>query len=422
MVTSDRLGILVGGGPAPGINSVISSVTIEAINSGLQVMGIYDGFEHLIQGRTDQVHPLSIADVSRIHFQGGSILRTSRANPTRQPEHLQRVGQTLKELGIGYLVTIGGDDTAFGAAEVANASYETLRVVHVPKTIDNDLPLPGGMPTFGFETARQVGAEIVLNIMEDSRTTNRWYLVVVMGRTAGHLALGIGKSAGATITIIPEEFSRPRLSLEQVCKVIEGAILKRRFMGQRHGIVVVAEGIGSRLDQEELAKVPGVVVTHDPYGHIRLGEIPLAMILRQEVQRRFAERGENLPLVDYNIGYGLRSAAPVPFDIDYTRTLGYGAVRLLVEETRDDLLHGSLICLEGGSLTPIPLRDLRDPDTGRTRVRMVDIDSAHYKTARQYMIRLERRDLEDPRTLAGLADAANMSKEEFTERYSLVVG
>ena len=334
---------------------------------------------------------------------------------------MQRVGQTLKELGIGYLVTIGGDDTAFGAAEVAGASYESLRVVHVPKTIDNDLPLPGGMPTFGFETARQVGAEIVLNIMEDSRTTNRWYLVVVMGRTAGHLALGIGKSAGATITIIPEEFSRPRLSLEQVCKVIEGAILKRRFMGQRHGIVVVAEGIGSRLDQEELAKVPGVVVTHDPYGHIRLGEIPLAMILRQEVQRRFAERGENLPLVDYSIGYGLRSAAPVPFDIDYTRTLGYGAVRFLMEETRDDLLRGSLICVEGGSLAAIPLQELRDPDTGRTRVRMVDIDSAHYKTARQYMIRLERRDLEDPRTLAGLADAANMSKEEFTERYSLVV-
>ena len=183
----EKLGILVGGGPAPGINSVISSVTIEAINSGFEVLGIVDGFQHLIEGSTEHVQPLTISDVSRIHFQGGSVLRTSRANPTRNEEHLEQVGRTLAGLGITRLVTIGGDDTAFGASEVARVSHASLRVVHVPKTIDNDLPLPGGMPTFGFETARQVGTEIVLNMMEDSRTTNRWYMVVVMGRTAGHL-------------------------------------------------------------------------------------------------------------------------------------------------------------------------------------------------------------------------------------------
>ena len=268
----EKLGILVGGGPAPGINSVISSVTIEAINSGFEVLGIVDGFQHLIAGSTEHVQPLSISDVSRIHFQGGSVLRTSRANPTRSEEHLEQVGRTLGELGITRLVTIGGDDTAFGASEVARVSHDSLRVVHVPKTIDNDLPLPGGMPTFGFETARQVGTEIVLNMMEDSRTTNRWYMVVVMGRTAGHLALGIGKSAGATTTIIPEEFSTPSLSLDQVCKVMEGAILKRRAMGQRHGLLVVAEGIGSRLDPEELAQGarragdPRPLRTHTPRG------------------------------------------------------------------------------------------------------------------------------------------------------------
>ena len=114
-----RLGILVGGGPAPGINSTISAATIEAVNSGLEVIGILDGFEHLMKGEADAVRPLAISDVSRIHFQGGSILRTSRANPTRRPEDLRRTVKALNELGVTYLVTIGGDDTAFSAFEVA---------------------------------------------------------------------------------------------------------------------------------------------------------------------------------------------------------------------------------------------------------------------------------------------------------------
>ncbi|MCH2506016.1 MAG: 6-phosphofructokinase, partial [Dehalococcoidia bacterium] len=188
---SQRLGILVGGGPAPGINSVISAITIEARNSNLEVIGIYDGFARLIEGDTTAVRQLTIPDVSNVHFQGGSILRTSRANPTRNKEDLQRVVQGLKELGISYLVTIGGDDTAFSASEVSQASDGSIRVVHVPKTIDNDLPLPANMPTFGYETARHVGTGLVLNLMEDSRTTNRWYFVVAMGRSAGHLALGM---------------------------------------------------------------------------------------------------------------------------------------------------------------------------------------------------------------------------------------
>jgi 6-phosphofructokinase len=142
----ERLGILVGGGPAPGINSVISAVTIEAINSGLEVIGIYDGFEHLMKGRTDMVRQLTIPDVSRIHFDGGSILRTSRANPTRTPEDLQNTVKALRELGIRYLVTIGGDDTAFSASEVVKAAGGTIMVAHVPKTIDNDCPYPAGCP------------------------------------------------------------------------------------------------------------------------------------------------------------------------------------------------------------------------------------------------------------------------------------
>ena len=154
-----RLGILCGGGPAPGINSVISAATIEAVNSGWEVIGILDGFEHLIQGSTAHVLPLSITDVSRIHALGGSILYTARANPTVRDEgtddpdwRMHNCLKALRELGIELLVTIGGDDTAFSASRLAEAARGAIRVAHVPKTIDNDLPLPGGTPTFGYET------------------------------------------------------------------------------------------------------------------------------------------------------------------------------------------------------------------------------------------------------------------------------
>ena len=420
---SQRLGILVGGGPAPGINSVISAVTIEAQNSNLEVIGNYDGFAGLIEGNTNDVCRLTIPDVSNIHFQGGSILRTSRANPTRSKEHLQSVVHGLKQLGINYLVTIGGDDTAFSASEVSRVASGAIRVAHVPKTIDNDFPLPANMPTFGYETARHVGTGLVLNLMEDSRTTNRWYFVVAMGRSAGHLALGMGKAAGATLTIIPEEFLSDRITVGQVCDVLEGAILKRRVMGRERGLAIIAEGIAEMLDPQELADLPGVVVNYDQHGHIRLDEIPLDTILKREIQNRFKERGEALGIVERTIGYELRSASPIPFDVDYTRTLGHGAVRVLLSASADDTgADDGLVCLEDGQVKVVPFDDLRDPITQRTRVRRVDIHSESYHVARDYMIRLEREDLADPDMKRRLAMAAKMEPDEFERRFARVVG
>ena len=418
-----RLGILVGGGPAPGINSTISSATIEAINSGLDVIGLYDGFEHLMRGRTDAVRPLVISDVSRIHSQGGSVLRTSRANPTRKPEDLDNTVRALQGLDITHLITIGGDDTAFSAYEVAKAARGVIRVAHAPKTIDNDLPLPGGMPSFGFETARHVGTELVLNLMEDSRTTNRWFFVLVMGRKAGHLALGIGKSAGATLTMIPEEFPEDRISLTAACSILEGAILKRQVMGRSDGLAIIAEGVGAKLDPQKLPRIPGAEVEYDEHGHLRLAEIPLATILRREVQRRFAGRGKQISIVDVTLGYELRCAPPIPFDIDYTRTLGYGAVRFLLSEPEDELLrYGGMVCLESGHLRVLPFEELRDPATGRTRVRLVDIRSEHYKVARGYMIRLGSHDLDNPDMREKLAKAAHLTSDEFQSRYAPTAG
>jgi 6-phosphofructokinase 1 len=371
---------------------------------------VYDGFEHLIEGDTSFIRTLNIEDVSRIHSQGGSILRTSRANPTKSPEATAAVVKALKDQDVAYLVSIGGDDTAFGAATVAHEAGGSLRVAHVPKTIDNDLPLPTGMPTFGYESARYVGTELVLTIMEDSRTTNRWFIVVVMGRKAGHLALGIGKAAGATVTIIPEEFEKPRITLDDVSRVIEGAMLKRRLNGQAYGVAVVAEGVGEKIDPEELVQASGANLSYDPYGHVALADIPLASMLKQRVQRRFQERGQKVSLTDVTLGYELRCKQPIPFDIDYTRTLGYGAVRFLLDENHDERLReGGFICLDGVDLKVLPFEDLKDPATGRTRVRLVDVHSEYYRVARDYMIRLNAHDLSDDETVEKLATASGMT-------------
>ena len=421
-MSNHRLGILVGGGPAPGINSVLSAATIEAVNAGLEVVGIYDGFEHLITGRTDMVRPLAISDVSRIHFQGGSIIRTSRANPTRDDHDLERTVETLKKLEVRNLITIGGDDTAYASARVCEQSHGTIRFAHIPKTIDNDLPLPAGAPTFGYETARHFGTRWVLNLMEESRTTNRWCLVTVMGRKAGHLALGIGMAAGATTTIIPEEFPSGLITLDHLCSVVEGAILKRRSLGRQDGLAVIAEGVAAKIDPNELANLPGVQVGYDSYGNIRLEDIPLVSIIDREIKRRFKERGESISLVAVTLGYELRCAAPIPFDIDYTRTLGYGAVRFLLDDNVDERTRcGGLVCIDNSRLHVLAFDDIRDPATGRIRTRTVDITSEHYRVAREYMIRLRRRDFQDHGVLLKLAEVAKMEVEEFVKRFGPVV-
>jgi len=419
MANGGTLGILVGGGPAPGINSVISAATIEARNSGMRVVGIEDGFEHLIAGDASHTRELTIEAVSRIHAYGGSILRTSRANPTKDMDALDAVVQTLRGLRVTHLLSIGGDDTAFSAAAVTQHARGALRVAHVPKTIDNDLPMPSGMPTFGYETARHVGTQLVLTIMEDSRTINRWFVVVVMGRKAGHLALGVGKAAGATLTIIPEELPQDHLTLDDVARVIEGAIFKRRLSGRGNGVAVVAEGIAERLDPEELRRATGLEPTYDPHGNVALADIPLSLLIKQRVQRRFAERGQKMQLTEVTLGYELRCAQPLPFDIDYTRTLGWGAVRYLLDEPWDErLLHGGFVTLDGVHLRTLPFEDLKDPETGRTRVRLVDLESEHYRVAREYMIRLEPEDLDDAEKAQQLAETAGMTLEAFLEEYS----
>ncbi len=428
------MGIIVGGGPSPGINGVIGAATIEAINNGLKVLGFFDGFSHLAGEHFDpaeHVTDLQIRETSRIHFDGGSVLRTARTSLLDQEklktstvvqpdsEKVARVCERLSALGVTHLLTIGGDDTALSARFLAE-QCERIRVVHVPKTIDNDLPLPGDVPTFGFTSARHVGTGIVANLMEDSRTTRRWYIVVTMGRNAGFLALGIGKSTGATLTVIPEEFPEST-TLREISDVIEGAMLKRRTMGRSDGVAIVAEGLVYKLgDTEELSRQLRCDVPVDAAGHPRLSEVPLARLLQDELQRRFGDRGDKLRIVGHTLGYELRCARPQTSDLGYTRDLGHGGVRLLLDSTRD-LPAGVMVTLQAGNLVPVQFADMVEPATNRTRIRQVDMNSYSYSVARAYMIRLEKADFESPKMLAALAAEAKMTPQQFRERFEHVV-
>src|SRR5438105_14901546 len=321
MADSRRVAILCGGGPAPGINSVIGAATIRAIVSGVNVIGIRDGFKWLMQGDTQHAVPLSIENVSRIHFTGGSYLGISRANPTRDPRHLEAVLNSLEQLGVDKLITIGGDDTAFSAMRLAAHATGRVRFVHVPKTIDNDLDLPHGISTFGFQTARHVGVELVKNLMVDARTTSRWYLIVAMGRKAGHLALGIGKAAAATLTIIPEEFGDGRIRLDRVVDELAGAIIKRKSLGHDDGTAILAEGLVEQLEPADLQMFGEL--ERDEHDHVRLAEVNLGDVVKLRLRQRLAQLGLNTAIVTIDIGYELRCADPIPYDIDYTRHLGY---------------------------------------------------------------------------------------------------
>jgi ATP-dependent phosphofructokinase / diphosphate-dependent phosphofructokinase len=407
------VGILVGGGPAPGINSVISAVTIRSILGGCEVVGIIDGFKWLMEGNVSHVKPLSIEEVSRIHFRGGSCLGTSRANPTKRAESLATVLSSLKRLGVTRLVTIGGDDTAFSSLKLEEQATGLVQVVHVPKTIDNDLDLPHGIPTFGFQTARHVAVEIVKNLMEDAHTTSRWYFAVTMGRKAGHLALGIGKAAGATLTVIPEEFGERPVRLQRLVDLVVGTMIKRLSEGRSDGVIVLAEGLIEMLDPRDLGGLDHV--ERDEHGNLRLADVDIGDVLRREVTKAMQALGLATTIVAKNVGYELRCADPIPFDMEYTRDLGYCAAQFLLDGGT-----AAMVSIQDGRFTPIPFKEMVDPVTGRAKVRMVDITAQSYQIARQYMIRLSDEDFKDPVALGRYAALVGLSPEDFQDRFQQV--
>ena len=400
------LAILVDGGPAPGINAIIAAAAIEARNQGLRVIGCYDGFRWLMQGDPHHVIELDISDVSRVHFDGGSILRTSRWNPTAPPDGLARVADTLRRLGVDYLITIGGNDTVSAASRLATVAAG-VSIAHVPKTIDNDLPLPSDIVTAGFTTACNIGTDLVRNLMNDAATTERWFFVTVMGRQAGHLALGIGGAAGATLTVIAEEFPEPRISVDRLADVLEGAIIKRHAQGREHGVAILAEGLAEKLDPATWGPMQ-----RDAYGHIRLTELELARVLKDGVTSSLQSRGLDITIVAKDLGYELRCAPPGAHDIQYARSLGYCATQFLLDGG-----SGAMISIQAGRLVPMPFASLIDPQTGTVRVRYLDMQSEMYRTLYAYMIRLKPADFDDAGSVGLLAESANLGEAEFVQRF-----
>jgi 6-phosphofructokinase len=409
-----RMAILVGGGPAPGINSVIGAATIRSVLSGAEVIGIKDGFKWIMGGNIDNVTPLTIESVSRIHFRGGSFIGIARDNPTKDKKNLENTVTSLLRLNVDKLITIGGDDTAYSAYKVQEIGENRISVVHVPKTIDNDLDLPHGICTFGFQTARHLGVDIIKNIMVDAKTTTRWYFVITMGRKAGHLALGIGKAAGATLTLIPEEFTEKKIRLNKIVDILVGSIIKRISYGRPDGVAVIAEGLVEHLDEQDLQQL--VDVERDEHNNIRIAEINFGEILKYKVQQRLKEFGLKMTVVAKNIGYELRCADPIPFDMEYTRDLGFLAAKFLFDGG-----SGALVSIQNGRFVPMYFKDIIDPKTKKMKVRMVDPESESYLIANRYMIRLRRDDFEDPHELARFAATANLSLQEFHNQFFHVV-
>jgi len=345
-----KLGIVCGGGPAPGINSVIRAVVIEAKNRNLEVVGFLDGFYHLSRNKI-VYRNLEIDDVSRIHYYGGSIIGTSRGNSS--DEEVFNTYISLVNSGISYLVSIGGDGTASMIYKMSKLDKnKKIKFAHIPKTIDNDFPLPPSSRTFGFETARNLGMELVLNLMEDAKTLKRWFFVQVMGR-----------SSGATLTIIPEEF--------QMLDILEGSIIKRLAYNKPYGVAILAEGLSLKLENFNLEH------------HHSISEL-----LSNE------------------------NAKPIAFDIAYTITLGYGAVKFLLSNNN---IHCAVITLKGEKIEPIDINEFIEND--KVKIRYVDLKGEVYEAAYHYMIRLKKEDFENEEFLLKLCDVAKMEKEEFIKNF-----
>lgn len=406
-----NIAMLVGGGPAPGINGVISAATIEAKNRGFRVFGICNGFTQFARGDLSCVQELTVADVSRIDSTGGSILGTSKTDPTQSDELLSTTLNGLRELNIDALITIGGEGTASIASYLARQAKNSFRAGHVPKTIDNDVPLPPNCPTFGFETARENAALTVRNLMIDALSTNCWYLVVTMGRKAGHLALGTGTAARAPLTLIPEEFQEYPLTPDRFSNIVVGAMLKRLAQGRRDGVVVLAEGVFEKFPKDVIDRYAHIA--RDPQGNIRMPDLYLHKLFTDLVKQRLAELNLDIQVRGTEIGFELRCAAPVAFDREYTLQLGHGIVELLAQGQNE-----IVVTRQGETIVPLPFSALSDPNTGAPIIRYVDLNSITYRAASKYMMRLTKEDLEDEELLQRFAQLTNKSAAYLKSQFS----
>ena len=378
MTKKGGLGIIVSGGPAPGINNVIFSSLVEATNLGWKVYGAQGGFEGINSSKGDAWNILKPEELTDIRFTGGSVLGTSRFNPFNDERNTKIFLNSLAQKFIDKLIIIGGEGSAYLSYKISKIAPE-IQVIHVPKTIDNDLALPNSHPSFGFETARFVGTEILETLLVDAKTSKRWFIVTSMGRNAGFLALGLGVASGAHLTLIPEEFFDTKPTINDIADIIFYSIKKRADAGKNYGLAIIAEGVLQQIDpesHEDVKNCPRDDLGRLSYSRVEIGELVLPLL-----QEKAAKAKLNFKLYTKNLGYELRCHAPVSFDLEYTKFLGCGAVMHLAAGK-----SAIMVVRDYDKLSEINLNDLV-ADNNKMLSRTVNIDSDLYKIAAKYMFR-----------------------------------
>nr|NQU91108.1 6-phosphofructokinase [Bacteroidota bacterium] len=363
----DAIAILAGGGPAPGINTVIGTIAKVFLQTGYRVIGLHEGYKSLFSDNP-KMKEIDFEEADQIHKQGGSALHMSRHKPT---DDEFKVDFFIK-YNIRLLVTIGGDDTASTANRISKfleANNVKIQNIHVPKTIDNDLPLPEGSPTFGYQSAKQEGVKIAQTVYEDARTSGNWFIVSAMGREAGHLAFGIGAACHYPMIIIPEMFNKTDITIRKIVKLVISAILKRKILGITYGAVIISEGVFHFMSDAEIEST-GINFTYDDHGHPELGNVSKAHIFNILVQRELKRLGLKVKSRPVELGYELRCVQPVAFDLLYCALLGMGVKKLF-----DNGVTGCMVTADPkGDIHPLYLKDVEDSE-GKVKPRLVNIDS-----------------------------------------------
>ena len=366
----DAVIILCGGGPAPGMNSVSMSVAKTFLSKGYRVIGLHGGYSGLFS-KNPRTEDLDFFKADRYFNRGGSYLEMSRFKPTDKDFEENFNLELFKDNNIKLLVTIGGDDTASTANRISKflaAKNYPIANIHCPKTIDNDLPLPENAPTFGFYSAAASGTTIASTVYEDAKSSGSWFIVSAMGRSAGYLALEIGGACHYPMIIIPEMFNRTEITLDKILNLGISSILKRKAMGIDYGAIMVSEGVFHKLGDKELIDT-GITFTYDDHGHPELGKISKAQMFNDLLDAKLEKLGLKVKSRPVEIGYEVRCSDPIAFDLMYCSQLGMGVYQLYTE--------GHTGCMvfvdERGYVTPLFLKGIQDPATGKILPRAVDI-------------------------------------------------
>ena len=361
------IAIICGGGPAPGINTVISTVAKTFMKDGYEVIGVHHGYKGLLSENPD-VKIFDFHHADRIFSRGGSTLIMSRF----KPKDSDFKADFFKNNNVKLLVTIGGDDTASTANRLTKfLQSQNLDVshIHVPKTIDNDLPLPDRNPTFGFHTAKDEGVRIGNTVYEDARTSENWFVLAAMGRSAGHLAFGIASACHFQMMIIPEMFNKTTITFEKIINMIISSIVKCKIQGIEYGVALVSEGVFHFMEEEEIIN-SGINFTYDAHGHPELGNVSKSHIFNYLLQLKLKELELDIKTRPVELGYELRCCNPIAFDLTLCTLLGIGVKKLY-----DAGISGCIVSANSrGDITPLYLKDFED-ENGKIPPRLVDINS-----------------------------------------------